>query len=296
MSGDPQALEAHLAGGLSTVCRCWVIRRRDGVVQGFTDHDRPLVLDGITCAAEAGLSAASLQQSTGLSVDNSEVVGALSDAGLGAQALSAGRYDGAEIEIWLVNWADVDARKLIFRGNLGEVEQTGQAFQAELRGLAERLNRPQGRVFRKECSAVLGDGGCRVNLSDPRFGVRTELAAPSEGRLLRLPVLANYDLRWFERGRLEVLSGEAAGLGGTIKNDRWEEEGRVIELWESIDLPLAPGDGIRLLAGCDKRLETCRLKFGNLLNFQGFPFIPGEDWLMSYPSSGQRNDGGSRGR
>jgi len=35
------------------------------------------------------------------------------------------------------------------------------------------------------------------------------------------------------------------------------------------------------------------LKFNNLINFQGFPGIPGEDWLMSVPRTGGVNDGGS---
>ena len=56
---------------------------------------------------------------------------------------------------------------------------------------------------------------------------------------------------------------------------------------------IAEGDLVRLEAGCDKRTETCRLKFNNFLNFQGFPHVPGEDWLMGYPSENQPLDGGS---
>ena len=55
----------------------------------------------------------------------------------------------------------------------------------------------------------------------------------------------------------------------------------------------AQGDMVRIEAGCDRRAETCRLKFNNFLNFRGFPHIPGEDWVMSYPVSSARNDGGS---
>jgi uncharacterized phage protein (TIGR02218 family) len=53
------------------------------------------------------------------------------------------------------------------------------------------------------------------------------------------------------------------------------------------------GDVLRIEAGCDKRPETCRVKFANFVNFQGFPHVPGEDWLMSYPTAGSLNDGGS---
>lgn len=45
---------------------------------------------------------------------------------------------------------------------------------------------------------------------------------------------------------------------------------------------------------CDKRWETCVETFGNGRNFQGFPDIPGDDFLTAYPATGGRHDGGSR--
>ena len=75
-----------------------------------------------------------MQQSTGLSVDNTEALGALSDAAIREADIEAGRYDGAEVRAWLVNWADVSARQLQFRGSIGELRRAGGAFEAELRG------------------------------------------------------------------------------------------------------------------------------------------------------------------
>ena len=69
---------------------------------------------------------------------------------------------------------------------------------------------------------------------------------------------------------------------------------RLVELWEPLRAPIEPGDQVRLIAGCDKRFDTCRLKFNNLMNFQGFPDIPGEDWVMAVPKSTGANTGGSR--
>ncbi|MGH7028006.1 baseplate hub protein [Brevundimonas sp.] len=46
--------------------------------------------------------------------------------------------------------------------------------------------------------------------------------------------------------------------------------------------------------GCDKRWATCAGMFGNGVNFQGFPDIPGDDFLMARPAGSGRNDGGSR--
>ena len=41
-------LAAHLASGTTTLCWCWRLARRDGVVMGFTDHDKALTFDGTT--------------------------------------------------------------------------------------------------------------------------------------------------------------------------------------------------------------------------------------------------------
>lgn len=49
-----------------------------------------------------------------------------------------------------------------------------------------------------------------------------------------------------------------------------------------------------LAQGCDKRSATCATVFGNLLNFRGFPAIPGNDFLTLWPAKGERHDGGSR--
>ena len=47
-------------------------------------------------------------------------------------------------------------------------------------------------------------------------------------------------------------------------------------------------------ASCDKRWRTCRDTFSNLFNFQGFPDIPGDDYLAAYASDSPANTGGSR--
>ena len=277
------ALEAHLAGGCTTLCRCWAVTRTDGVVFGFTDHDEDLSFGGLVFRANSGVTASAFDQATGLSVDNSEVVGVLQDAGVAEGDVLAGRFDNARVEVWRVNWADPEARALVFRGSIGEIEQVGGAFRAELRGLSEALNTPLGAVFHGSCSAVLGDARCGFDTGAPGYAFEGSVETVFDPRRFR--VIANEDLpeKWFERGRLEVLTGSASGLAGVVKVDRLAPGGRDIELWHEVRAALAPGDRVRIEAGCDKRPETCRAKFGNFLNFRGFPHIPGEDWQVAYP-------------
>lgn len=286
-----QGLVAHLAGGATTLCRCWRLQRRDGRVMGFTDHDRDLEFDDALFRASTGVNTATVESSTGLSVDNSQAVGVLNDLGLEEVDIRAGRFDGADVAIWLVNWRDPQQRVLQFRGSLGEIRRAGGVFEAELRGLAEQLNRAQGRAYHRKCSAVLGDVACGFDVM--AAGYHTELAAPAGRGVFIWPGLADFDPGWFARGVLRVLDGQAAGLTGVIRSDRIIGDDRRVELWQELPVALAEGDMIRLEAGCDKGVETCRLKFHNFLNFRGFPHIPGDDWAMSYPSRYGVNDGGS---
>ncbi len=292
---NKDALHAHLATGQSTVARAWAVTRTDGTVFGFTDHDLDLAFEGITFKAETGLTAKALQQATGLAVDNTEAMGALTDAAIREEDIAAGRFDGAEVTAWMVNWADVTARRVMFRGHIGEVRRGAGAFHAELRGLSETLNRPVGRVFQKPCTAVLGDMQCGFDKSTTGYWYEGALEAVEESRVFALGALAGFSPGWFTRGRLVVQSGQAAGLSAMIKRDHVQPDGaRVIEVWEPLRAVIAAGDQVRLEAGCDKRLDTCRLKFGNILNFQGFPDIPEDDWMTVHPGIAKSTTGGSR--
>ncbi|MBQ0752076.1 MAG: DUF2163 domain-containing protein [Roseovarius sp.] len=284
----------HLKSGVTTTCRCWALTRRDGVVMGFTDHDRLLAFEGVAFRPDTGLSALALQQTTGLSVDNTEALGALSDAAIREADIEAGRYDGAELRAWLVNWQDVTARSLIFRGTMGELRRAGGAFEAELRGLTDALNVPLGRVYQKACSAILGDRTCTFDLDTPGYVSERPAEEVEENCVFRFAEMGGFEDDWFRHGVIRVLSGAATGLIGLIKRDRSDGAGRVIDLWHPLGAAVAPGDALRIEAGCDKRRTTCQFKFDNLLNYQGFPDIPGDDWTITDPTKSPRLDGGSR--
>lgn len=281
-----------MSGAATTRARLWSVVRRDGRAFGFTDHDRDLEIGGVTFRAGTGLSAGALERSTGLAVDNTSAAGALSDAGITEGDIAAGRYDGAAVTAWEADWTDVGDRRVTFRGTFGEVVRGGGAFRVELRGLSEALNRPRGRVFQSLCPAVLGDAECGVNLSAAELTAEVAVDGAGDAELFWVSIDA-FEPGWFERGRVVVLDGAAAGLSEAIRRDVRADGGRRIELWASLPVRPAAGDRVRIEAGCDKRFATCRAKFANGERFRGFPDIPGEDWLTAYPVSAGGNDGGS---
>lgn len=294
MATAAEGLWAHTQTGVTTLARCWGLTRKDGTRFGFTDHDLDLSFEDWHFIAGSGLSARALVQSTGLSVDNSSAQGALSDVALREADIVAGRFDGADLSCWLVNWQNTADRWLQFHGTIGELHRAGGAFEAELRGLTEALNQPLGRIYQKPCTAVLGDGACRFDLTTPGYAFEGQVETIPKDSAFQWQSLAGFEPGWFAGGRLTVLSGAAIGLWGSIKRDEQLKDARRITLWEALRGGLRPGDQLRLEPGCDKSMQSCRLKFNNLINYQGFPDIPGEDWVMAVPKSTGRTTGGSR--
>lgn len=276
-------LQARLSAGATTMCRCWLVVRQDGGRFGFTDHDRDLIVGDDLFSAGTGLDASVLEVSTGLSVDNAQAVGALSDAGLTEADILAGKYDGAEVWHWLVDWSAPELKILLFRGFLGEIRRGTGEFEAELRGITEVLNKTLGRMYLRECDRVFGDKKCGVDADDPTFSADVTVSAIVGKRQISFDGLNGFQEGWFTNGLIRWTSGALS----LVKVD----DGGTVETWEEVDASL--GDTARIVAGCDKQAETCRVKFGKFLNFRGFPHIPGEDWMTAYPVSGDKNDGGS---
>lgn len=286
-------LQAHLDSGTTTLCHCWKLTRHDGASFGFTDHDEDVTFAGLTYEAVAAISASAIESSTGLSVDNLDVAGALSSERLSEQDLAAGRFDDAGVEIWRVNWASPDQRVLLRKGNLGEVSRSGKAFRAEIRGLAHKLNQPAGRIYQYTCDALLGDANCGVNLDTAALKGEGSVTAVIDSRSFDTTGLGVFASGWFDRGVLHITGGANADLSFEVRGHLRTASTVTLELWQPLPLALAPGDSFTVTAGCDKTFPTCRQKFANGLNFRGFPLMPGNDFVTSYPRRGDGHSGGS---
>jgi uncharacterized phage protein (TIGR02218 family) len=288
---DP-GLAAHIGAGVTTLCRCWKLTRRDGVVTGFTDHDRDLTFDGVTYEPVSGFDASEEVSAIGFAVGGLEVSGALASDRLDADDLAAGLYDNSEMRLFLVNWSAPGERHLIRVGHLGEVIREDGAFRAEIRGLAAALDEPRGRVFRHACDADLGDARCGIDLDDPAFRGEGAVTTANGRRRFRAGGLGSFAAGWFERGRLTWTAGANTGRAVEVRAHRLAAGEADLELWQPMHGEIGVGDAFTVTAGCDKRIATCREKFANAVNFRGFPHMPGNDFALSYARTGERNDGG----
>ena len=85
------ALQNHLAQELTTTALLIKITRRDGVVLGFTNHDRDLIYSGVTYKADAAFEASAIENRAALSTDNMDILGLLDSASISQSDIGAGR-------------------------------------------------------------------------------------------------------------------------------------------------------------------------------------------------------------
>jgi uncharacterized phage protein (TIGR02218 family) len=286
----PPGFQAHLDSGSTTLSHCWRVTLKSGERLGFTDHDMDMNFDGTVFEASAGFTGSSIESSLGLSVDNMEAEGALQSAHLDEARLKAGDFDHAQIEVWRVNWQDVSQRILLRKGHLGEVSYGDSAFKAEVRGLSHLLSQQKGRLYQFGCDAELADGRCGVNVANVAFA-KAGLVAAVEAAALVLSGITFQD-DWATRGRLKF-NGNGKSVG--VKRQRNVGALTRVDLWAALPFTVNVGDTVLLTAGCDKQFATCKAKFANVVNFRGFPHMPGTDFVATFASSSDpNNDGGKR--
>lgn len=150
-----------------------------------------------------------------------------------------------------VNWPKVDTASITCLSIDAMLEQPG---------LTE--------TYSKTCLAVLGDGRCKVALSN--YLVVGQIQGVT-GSAVTAGAAGAYPDGWFTGGYVEW----AMGSGNYNR--------RHVELHTSDQLVMLGGTSgmpssgaLRLYPGCNGLISTCQGKFGNKDNFRGEPYLQGE--------------------
>lgn len=162
MRDVPDEMAARIESGAAMLCHVWRLRRTDGTVMGFTDHDRDLEMGGTLCRASTGWTAGAGDGAVGLAAGSASAAGALDDAAITEADVAAGLYDGASVELWRVDWSEPSLKVRLWSGTLASIRREAGAFVAELEGPLARLERVVGRTYGRMCDARLGDARCGV--------------------------------------------------------------------------------------------------------------------------------------
>lgn len=261
---------------LETVATYWRVQRRDGGALGFTTHDRDLWFDGLVHRAAPGMIPSAIRRSADFEPDSAEVQGALSHGSISAQDLANGRYDGASVAIGLVDWETLE-HHLLYRGSIGMVAEEAGSFRAELLSRKAELQRDPIPRTSPSCRAAFCGPGC--TLSANRFTSDAVLSA-RDLTANTVTVTTGAGLSSLVGGTLRWIDGPQAGVTMEVV----ALSGSALVLDTPLDAALAPGLRALVRQGCDRTLQTCATRFVNAVNFQGEPFLPGNDMVTRYPS------------
>jgi uncharacterized phage protein (TIGR02218 family) len=288
-------LAGHLAGSVTTLAVLWKIKRQDGVILGFTDHDQPVTyndgVDTVAYSPATGFTPSAIETNSDLATDNLEVTAFMDVTAIDEVDLRAGLYDFCTVEIRLVNYVDLTQGDLKIRtGTVGNVVIKNGIGNFEIRGLIYRTQIAIGKLFGPTCRAELGDSDCTINLAlwtqNGTVNTDTDLRTfvPVSGLLMigsSTPTLPA-PVGWFDQGTITWLTGANAGFSMEIST--WD--GTTLILFENMQNQIAPGDTFSITPGCDLTIgpKGCG-KFSNIVNFRGEPFIPGADQITIYPNS-----------
>jgi uncharacterized phage protein (TIGR02218 family) len=271
------ALDAHLALETTSLATLWKVTRADAQVFGFTDHDVDITYLGVTYAAATGYTRSAVRASLGLQPDNLELTGALASSAIAAADVRAGLWDYATVEIFMLNWADTTQGVLqVSKGRFGELRDGRNNFVTELLGLTTHLQQPVGRLYLPSCDAELGDARCTKDLT--AFTVTGTVSAVTSKRAFADAGRAEAD-GYFDAGKLTWTGGSNTGARMEVKT--FLNTGGAFQLQLPMPYTIQVGDTYTAIAGCNKTLARCLSPFDNVVNFRGFPFVPGPRKMAS---------------
>jgi uncharacterized phage protein (TIGR02218 family) len=264
------AMLAWYASGAVTAATCWKATLKNGTVVAATSCDRDLPIDGVTYLSTAGYISSNVESSSELNPDNLQIDGFLASPAITDADIHSGLWDGAAIEYFEVNYLDLTMGKnILSSGTLGEVTGGRIKFTAELRGLMQAWTKTIVRLTTQNCIDDLGGPHCKIDLA--LFTIPGAVTSVTSNRIISDSGRTEPD-DWFTGGKLTFTSGANSGRSMEVK--RYSVG--VIELHEAFYDAIAAGDTYTMYAGCMKRRdEDCKAKFNNVINFYGFPDVPG---------------------
>lgn len=267
-------LSQHLLKETTTLATCWKITRTDGMVMGFTDHDSDVGHEGVTYSAKSGFTPSAVASAANLAADSMSIDGVLDSDFITEEDVLAGKYDAAEIEIFMVNFnAPNDGRLWLRYGEIGELTLKNGQFVAEVQGILHKLGQTIGDLYSPSCRTQFCDERCKLDLAN--YTVLGTITAVTSCQIFTDVARLEEDGA-FSYGSIQFTSGQN---NGHIMEVKRFDSGTVTTV---LPMPyeVAIGDAYSMVKGCDKTFSTCVNTYQNALNFRGEPHVPGVDKIL----------------
>ena len=100
LTGDQKT---HIAQENTTFATCLKLTFPDASVVGYTNHDKDLVVSSVTYSASSGYTPSDVKNTDQLNVNNMDIQGLIITGGVTENDIAAGKYDGAAVEMFIIN-------------------------------------------------------------------------------------------------------------------------------------------------------------------------------------------------
>lgn len=274
----PASITPLLIGAVQRFATCWKVECTNGTTLLLTDHSQKITLNDELYEPEDAFNASARQKQGNLEVRNLDLVGFLSSDKITQADLRAGVYREAKVTGYLVDWLFPDSVFETLIGYMADIRYDGEQWTAVLTGVSRYLQSQVGKVYTRFCSHKLGDAICRVDL-DALTETRTVIAI-SKAKLIFAGDGSSAN-GLFNAGLITWTVGNNAGYKSQVR--KYTATGDVFELELKTLYAIQVGDEFEVYPGCDKQLGTCKTAFDNVVNFGGFPYIPGSDKMYATP-------------
>lgn len=278
---------------------CIKVFEDDSDAVRLTSHDRNLTVS--LSSDPLGLSGeyttvytanpTEIRGTADMAVDNLEVDALLDAAGITRQDIRTGVFDDVRYVIFITKWdAPTDSGIVLKRGVVGNIRDFLEDLATfELRGFKQYLAQTITQAAGPTCRYILGDANCGVDLS--LYEQTGEVIGVTSQRRIIEATLdgSEQDAGWFTGGVLTWTSGANAGLSIEIKSDAGSG---AFTFLEPVPFDIAITDTFTATPGCNKSLAVsdgvasgdCAVKFLNVVNFGGEPFMPSQNSLVEAPN------------
>jgi uncharacterized phage protein (TIGR02218 family) len=297
-----------LASRFHTRCRMMALVLTDGTKLGFTDHDQDLTytlsadaVGELTFQAGEGIISSDIQMSCGLEASNMEVSGPIGSV-VTMDALLGGRFDDATVYVFDVDHTNLANGEIAYmKGNVTEVRLEGGEFVLEIRDQKAGYERTVCRVMTNQCPWEFADGvRCHATAT---IISGTVLAVTSEMEFT-VSYSGTYADDFFNKGLVTATSGALLDTL-PVEIEDWNETTAgqaVVKLYVPLVEAPAVGDTFDIKDGCSKlrksddaTVPTC-VTHGAILDFGGFPEMPGSDKVLPPAIPTDAQDGSKGGK
>lgn len=266
--------QAHLDTGPLSDKHLVTVTRHDGTVKRLTDLDADISAGGNTYIGgfvNVGAMTWEIGQNP-FTIDADFVVSAASPINEGE--VIAGHYQGATVEIALVNFDDPTQSTPLATGFVGDVSHDDAGnFTFDIVGLWSVASLLRMRTITTGCQTWLGHPTwCKVNVAG-EFTHTVAVASVIDSGAITIS--GDFDPRaaaddtWYTHGAGKWLTGANAGWSFAIR--KWTASGAIVEFWGPMRGAVQIGDTLDVHVGCDKTYKMNHERFNNLSHFQGFP-------------------------